>query len=75
LGSAVTDAKIELDYLATNGALREPEGPNEPNNFPFYYQGNRCDLTGSSAACAAYEAAFYAMVKADPLLSKMPVLA
>jgi hypothetical protein len=74
LGSAITDAKVELDYLATNGALHEPEGPNEPNNFPFYYQGNRCDLTGSSAACAAYEAAFYAMIKADPLLSKMPVL-
>jgi hypothetical protein len=49
------------------------EGPNEPNNFNFYYEGNLCSEGGSFLACAQYQKALYAMVKGDPILRNFAV--
>jgi hypothetical protein len=48
------------------------EGPNEPNNFPFFYQGV---WSGSDyKAVANFQKDLYAAVKADPKLAGIPVL-
>ena len=76
-GSAITDTKAEWDQLAACGAMFQAEGPNEPNNFGFKYQGNICGFSQASnsfLACAKYQAALYAMVKADPALKGFHVV-
>ncbi len=70
----IADTKAEWDQLARCGAMVEAEGPNEPNNFHFNYQGSLCSMATSFLPCAKYQAALYAMVKADPALRKFPVL-
>jgi len=51
------------------GAVSSLEGPNEVNNFPFYYNG----LSGTAAA-VAYQTDLYAAEKANPALAQIPVL-
>jgi hypothetical protein len=70
----IADTKTEWDQLACCGAMVEAEGPNEPNNFHFTYQGSLCSMKTSFLPCSKYQAALYAMVKADPALTKFPVL-
>jgi hypothetical protein len=42
------------------------EGPNEPNNFPFTYNGQTCGKGATSwMLCAQFQSALYAAVKAD----------
>ncbi|SFN03607.1 hypothetical protein SAMN05192568_11181 [Methylobacterium pseudosasicola] len=69
-----------LKYLARDDALLSVEGPNEPNNFPIQYQGEKGGgfarvLTSSSdwTPVAKFQRDLYAAVKSDPLLSKFPV--
>jgi hypothetical protein len=69
----IPNTKAELEFLNGCGALYEVEGPNEPNNFHFVYQGKACDST-TYLGCANYMRDLYAMVKADPLLSSYRVL-
>jgi hypothetical protein len=69
----IPDTKAMYDQLASCGAMLEAEGPNEPNNFGFTYQGRPCN-NGSFLGCAIYQRDLYAMVKADPLLAGFPVL-
>ncbi len=69
----IADTKAMWDQLAGCGAMKEAEGPNEPNNNPFYYEGNQCSQGASFLPCAQYEAALYQMVKADPALTNFPV--
>jgi hypothetical protein len=70
----IADTKAEWDYLAACGAMLQGEGPNEPNNFPFYYEGAQCGANSSFSACAKYQQALYRMVKSDPALKNFPVL-
>jgi hypothetical protein len=70
----VADTKAEWDQLAGCGAMLQAEGPNEPNNQPFYYAGNQCSQGSSFLPCAQYQAAIYRMVKADPLLKNFPMV-
>ncbi|HJU09738.1 MAG TPA: hypothetical protein VJ728_02615 [Candidatus Binataceae bacterium] len=69
----IIDTTIEYEGLAACGAMLAAEGPNEPNNFHFTYQGNTCDLLHNSSACAAYQRDEYAAIKADPKLANYPV--
>jgi hypothetical protein len=69
----IPNTKAELEFLNACGALYEVEGPNEPNNFHFVYQGKACDST-TYLGCANYMRDLYAMVKADPLISSYRVL-
>jgi hypothetical protein len=76
----IADTKAEYEYLAQcpgnsigGGAMLEAEGPNEPNNFNFYYEGTLCSASGSFLACAQYQEALYAMVKGDPILANYSV--
>jgi hypothetical protein len=62
------------EALAKAGALLAIEGPNEPNNFPINYDGQQGGGLGHSwYAVAAFQAALYKAVKADPLLEAHPV--
>lgn len=49
-------------------AVTSIEGPNEINNAPVRYQGQRGEAAGE-----AFQHDLYAAVKADPLLRKLPV--
>jgi hypothetical protein len=70
----IADTQSEWDYLAACGAMLQAEGPNEPNNQPFYYEGNYCSAGGSFLPCAQYQQALYKMVKSDPALKGFAVL-
>src|SRR5580704_7050473 len=43
----IANTQNDWDYLAACGAMLQAEGPNEPNNQPFYYEGNYCSQGGS----------------------------
>jgi hypothetical protein len=70
----VADTKAEWDQLAGCGAMLQAEGPNEPNNQPFFYNGQQCNIGSSFMACGQYQAAIYQMVKADPLLKNFKMV-
>jgi hypothetical protein len=56
--------------LAKAGALLAVEGPNEPNNFPITYNGEKGGGAGQSwDAVAALQKALYAATKSSPLLA------
>ncbi len=60
--------------LARAGALLSVEGPNEPNNFPITFAGQKGGgSTGSWLPVANCQAALYAGVKGDAILKKYPV--
>lgn len=61
--------KAEYDGLASCGAMLAAEGPNEPNNFNFQYNGATCSVRGSFVPCAAFMSAEYAMVHSDLALA------
>ncbi|MDR3424005.1 MAG: glycosyl hydrolase [Alphaproteobacteria bacterium] len=61
--------------LANAQALLAIEGPNEPNNFPIAYKGQKGGGEGSWKPVAAFQAALYKAVKSDPLLEHYPVFA
>jgi hypothetical protein len=71
---AVTQA--HWDQLAACGALVAAEGPNEPNNFVFSYNGSECSYHhgfGTFLPCAKFQSALYSMVHNDPKLAGIPV--
>jgi hypothetical protein len=74
-GGDLPDTQGFLDTLAKCGALLDIEGPNEPNNQPFVYNGNQCSESTSFLPCAQFQAALYAASKADPNLKNLPVFA
>jgi len=41
----IQDSFTEYESLAACGAMLAAEGPNEPNNFNFNYNGNRCSTS------------------------------
>lgn len=63
----------EAKALAAAGALASIEGPNEPNNFPITYNGQRGGSTGSWLPLAQYQRDLYAAVKTDSTLRAYPV--
>ena len=66
----------QYDALAACGAITQVEGPNEPNNFPFSWNGENCGSATSSTwvGCADFQRSLYAAVKADPKLAGVKVL-
>jgi hypothetical protein len=62
--------------LAAEDALLALEGPNEPNNFPIAYRGERGGgRDGSWVPVADFQRDLYAAVAADPVLRHYPVFA
>ena len=59
--------------MAAADALMAFEGPNEPNNFPINYEGQRGGSTGSWKPVAEYQRVLYKTVKSDPDLRGYPV--
>jgi hypothetical protein len=59
--------------LADHGILMAVEGPNEPNNWPITYKGERGGGVGTWKPVAEFQADLYKTVKNDPLLKKYPV--
>jgi hypothetical protein len=59
--------------LAAAGALLSLEGPNEPNNFPITYNGEKGGGTQSWKPVAEFQRDFYAKIKGDPALKLYPV--
>jgi hypothetical protein len=70
----IADTQAEYEQLAACGAMLYAEGPNEPNNEPFYYQSKQCNAGSTFAPCAAYMQALYSMVHSDPKLAGMQVV-
>jgi hypothetical protein len=76
LSGNLTDTRSQWERLAECGALVATEGPNEPNNFAFSYDGNQCSFNngnGSFLPCAQFQRALYSMVHRDPKLAGIPV--
>jgi hypothetical protein len=66
----IVDSLAQYEALAACGAMLQAEGPNEPNNFPFTYQGVKCGAeVDSYSSCAAYQKDLYAAVHEDPKLA------
>ena len=64
---------IEMNKkLAGAGALLALEGPNEPNNWPVTFEGQKSGKT-TSLPIAKWQAAFYAAAKSDSVLKDYPV--
>jgi hypothetical protein len=65
----------EYDALTACGAVTQVEGPNEPNNFPFTWNGENCGgLNQSWLGCADFQRALYSAVRSDPKLTGVKVL-
>jgi hypothetical protein len=63
----------EWKTLAAEGALLACEGPNEPNNWPVTYNGQKSSIKTTFLPIAEFQRDFYAAVKADPALARVPV--
>ena len=79
LGGADLDGLLAAARaLASSDALLSLEGPNEPNNFPVTYQGQKgggiCP-TCTWVPVAQFQKDLYGAVKRDPLLRRYPVFA
>jgi hypothetical protein len=62
------------EELAAAGALLAAEGPNEPNNFPVRYEGEKSSKT-NFLPVARFQRDLYRAVKSDPKLAGIPVFA
>jgi hypothetical protein len=74
--SDLAATRAQWDRLAACHALIAAEGPNEPNNFGFSYDGNRCSYEhkfGTFLPCAQFQRALYSMVHRDQKLAGIPV--
>jgi hypothetical protein len=59
--------------LASAGALLAIEGPNEPNNWPVTYEGQKSGYTTTFMPVARFQRDLYAAVKTDANLNGIPV--
>jgi hypothetical protein len=74
LGADVTGLIAAAKELASYQALLSIEGPNEPNNFPVIYQGQKGGgTTASWVPVAQLQKDLYHVVKSDPQLQQYPV--
>lgn len=63
----------QWDQLGAAHALVAVEGPNEPNNQPFVYNGVACNQGSTFQGCANWMHDAYAKLKADPNLVGIPM--
>jgi hypothetical protein len=71
IGGNLSGTQAQWEQLAACGALVAAEGPNEPNNFGFSYNGSECSFNngnGTFLPCARFQVALYSMVHNDPQL-------
>jgi hypothetical protein len=73
IGADVIGLIAAAKTLAAADALLSIEGPNEPNNFPITYNGQRGGSDGSWAPVAQLQKDIYITVKSDPSLYRYPV--
>ncbi|MCB1721023.1 MAG: glycosyl hydrolase [Rhodospirillales bacterium] len=73
LGSKLHELIPAAQTLAKHGVLMAVEGPNEPNNWPITYKGEKGGGKGSWKAVAQFQRDLYHTVKSDPLLKDYPV--
>ena len=62
-------AEVQHFVATYPGSVDAIEGPNEVNNFPVQYLGEK-----GTAGAIAYQNALYQQVKADPVLNQIPVV-
>jgi len=72
-GSDVIGLTAAARTLAAADALLSIEGPNEPNNFPITYLGQRGGGALNWATVAQLQKDLYSAVKSDPVLKRYPV--
>jgi hypothetical protein len=72
-GPDISGLTTAAKTLAAAGALLSVEGPNEPNNFPITYHGQRGGGGSSWVPVAQFQKDLYSTVKSDPLLKRYPV--
>jgi hypothetical protein len=76
LGSGGTNISKLIEtgrQMAAAGALLAFEGPNEPNNWGFTYQGQAGGRDKSWLPIAKLQSDLYQAVKSDPVLKNYPV--
>jgi hypothetical protein len=74
--SNLTATQRQWERLAACGAIVAAEGPNEPNNFGFSYNGRACSFNngnGTFLPCAQFQRDLYTMVHNDPKLAGIKV--
>ncbi len=69
----VTSTMSMATQLNAAGALLAVEGPNEPNNFPVTYMGQKSDSMTTFVPVANFQRDLYAAVRAEPTLAGIPV--
>ena len=72
-GTAISDAITLATGLANAGILLAVEGANEPNNFPFTYNGTEGGDSTTWVPVADYQRDLYAAVKANGPTANTPV--
>ncbi|MGB0083899.1 MAG: glycosyl hydrolase [Rhodomicrobiaceae bacterium] len=72
-GGPVSDFIVAGRTLAAAHALLSFEGPNEPNNFPLTYNGQKGGGSGTWLPVAQFQRDVYAAVKADAALKNFPI--
>jgi len=72
-GTNLTKLIETAHQMANAGALLAFEGPNEPNNWGFTYEGQAGGRDKSWLPVAKLQSDLYKAVKSDPLLKKYPV--
>ena len=73
VGIDVSGFMAAAKALAKADALLSLEGPNEPNNFPIIYHGQRGGGESSWVPVAQLQRDIYGTVKSDPLLKRYPI--
>jgi hypothetical protein len=74
-GGDLTGLLSAAQTLSGDGALLSLEGPNEPNNFPITYQGEKGGGSGSWLPIAYFQRDLYSAVKGNSALKQYPVFA
>jgi hypothetical protein len=74
-GTNIANVLSTAQTVASAGALLSVEGPNEPNNWPIYYNGQWGGGSRTWIPVAQYQRDLYAQVKASPTLRNYPVFA
>lgn len=75
MGTNLANVLSTARTVASSGGLLSIEGPNEPNNWPITYNGQRGGGSGTWVPVAVYQRDLYAQVKADAALRNYPVFA
>lgn len=72
-GATIGVTFLQWDQLGAAGALFAVEGPNEPNNQPFTYNGIACNQGSTFQGCVNFQHDLLAATRADANTASLPM--